>query len=135
MRWMVVIAMFGALAVRADVPAPSPSAIDAVLEKLKDRLYALQNGEGHWEVGPPPEKGGIAVANRYGSLVQRGGVAHQDANGGWGYVDGRQFQTGSTPGLTAAGVATLFITSEYLSSSAGTNCTPPPALPALDKGM
>src|SRR4051812_6093668 len=49
---------------------------------------------------------GIEIPNSYWELVETGWVKHQDSSGGWAYTTSPTLP--QTPGLTAAGVATLF---------------------------
>src|SRR5207248_5577381 len=54
--------------------------------------------------------------------------------GSWNYVFGRD-NYAPTPGMTAAGVATLFITQDYLHAGDGLNCAGNVHNPAIDRGM
>ena len=56
----------------------------------------------------------------------------QQEDGGWNY--GTQ-NPGPTPSMTAAGVATLFITSDYLHTEEGIGCTGNPPNPWIEKGL
>jgi hypothetical protein len=78
------------------------------------------------------EQAGVEVPVDYWKLVEEGWVKHQDASGGWRYkID----EHDATPGMTAAGVATLFITQDYVNPGRGLNCVPAPTSPAIDKGL
>lgn len=58
---------------------------------------------------------------------------HQEKDGGWEYI--YQSARGSTPSMTAAGVATLFITQDYLNMGKGADCLGNIKDPAIDKGL
>lgn len=56
----------------------------------------------------------------------------QNADGGWDYIDGRQ----SKASMTAAGIATLYITQDFLmANSSWSTCTPRPPDPHIAKGL
>ncbi len=79
------------------------------------------------------EESGAAVPIDFWKLIEKGWIAHQDPSGSWGY------QWHSThphsPGMTAAGLATLYITQDYVNPGRGLNCTLSPQHPALEKGL
>jgi hypothetical protein len=78
------------------------------------------------------EQAGVEVPIDYWKIVEKGWIGHQDPAGGWRYT---LKQHPLTPGMTAAGVATLFITQDYVNPGRGLNCTPSPQSPAIDKGL
>ncbi len=78
---------------------------------------------------------GMEIPNNYWALVERGWVNNQDPSGGWTYQHPRQTQMPLTPGMTAAGVASLFIASDYLYANQGLDCRGGRTNPAIDKGL
>ncbi|MBC8106900.1 MAG: DUF4159 domain-containing protein [Anaerolineae bacterium] len=84
------------------------------------KTYSLSRGHyaalGVWAAA----QAGYEVPNNYWQLVEKGWIDEQDPSGGWSYK-GKSYQpTGDnqkypvTPGMTADGIATLFITQDYL---------------------
>lgn len=68
----------------------------------------------------------------YWQMVEMKWRALQDkAKGGWAY----RGDSSITPSMTAAGVATLFITQDYLRSSSGVNCQGNQRSPEIEKGV
>jgi hypothetical protein len=81
------------------------------------------------------EQAGVEVPVDFWKMVEKGWIAHQDPSGGWTYKAKIDGEHPLTPGMTAAGVATLFITQDYVNPGRGLNCTPSPQAPAIDKGL
>lgn len=78
-----------------------------------------------------PAGDGRAGAN-YWQLVEKRWRMLQDAkSGGWSYTGNAEV----TPSMTAAGVATLFITQDYLRANQGVNCQGNAKSPELEKGI
>ena len=79
------------------------------------------------------EQAGVEIPIETWKIIEKGWISHQDASGGWTY----QLKSAHplTPGMTAAGVASLFITQDYVNPGRGLNCTPSPQSPAIDKGL
>ncbi len=68
----------------------------------------------------------------YWQLVEKRWKKLQDqTSGGWAYDGG----SGVTPSMTAAGVATLYITQDYLRGTQGVNCQGNQKSPEIDKGI
>ncbi|HVT90885.1 MAG TPA: DUF4159 domain-containing protein [Tepidisphaeraceae bacterium] len=65
---------------------------------------------------------GIEVPDSYWEIVEKAWIEDQDASGGWSYQAKPTETYALTPGMTAVGVATLFITQDYL--HAGDTSTP-----------
>lgn len=64
---------------------------------------------------------GAEIPDNYWATVEKAWIGQQDPSGGWKY----RLAPGTydvTPGITAAGVATLFITQEYLHAREGLDC-------------
>lgn len=80
---------------------------------------------------------GFEIPQNYWALVERGWVANQDASGGWTYTHAADNSRNLplTPGMTAAGIATLFITNDFLYSRQGLDCRGNVNNPAIDKGL
>jgi hypothetical protein len=64
---------------------------------------------------------GYEVPNDYWQLVDAAWRANQ-RNGGWAYDQQKQREGDVTASMTAAGVATLFLTQDYLHAQDGLNC-------------
>lgn len=79
------------------------------------------------------EQAGVEVPVNFWRLVEKGWISHQDASGSWTYQLKSRYP--HSPGMTAAGVATLFITQDYVNPGRGLNCIPSPQSPAIDKGL
>ncbi|MGB7158179.1 MAG: DUF4159 domain-containing protein, partial [Tepidisphaeraceae bacterium] len=98
-----------------------------------NRSYSHSRGNygvlGMWAL----EQAGVEVPIDFWKIVEKGWIAHQDPSGGWTYQLNSTHPL--TPGMTAAGVATLFITQDYVNPGRGLNCTPSPQSPALEKGL
>jgi hypothetical protein len=75
---------------------------------------------------------GFDVPRAYWEWVDGVWKQKQRPDGGWAYNDGAKESTAS---MTAAGVATLFITQDYLYSSAGINCQGNITNLAIEKGL
>ena len=78
---------------------------------------------------------GVETPRAYWQTVETAWIDHQDKSGGWNYQRGGRKEYPLTPGMTAAGVATLYITQEYLTADAGRNCKGNIASPAIDRGL
>src|SRR5205814_257066 len=62
-------------------------------------------------------------------------IDHQDPSGGWTYRAVGDTPYPLTPNMTASGVATLFITQEYLHANDGLTCRGNITNPAAEKGI
>ncbi len=71
------------------------------------------------------------VPNDYWESTERAWQRHQDPSGGWSYLA----NGGPTPAMTAAGVATLFITQDYVHSGEGLFPKGNINNPAIERGM
>jgi hypothetical protein len=82
---------------------------------------------------------GFEVPLSYWQQVERSWIADQDASGGWSYFSKPGKYTDKeyplTPGMTAVGVATLFITQDFLHANDGVSCKGNITNPAIDKGL
>ncbi len=83
------------------------------------------------------EKAGQRIPEQYWPLVEKAWIRNQDASGGWTYQHPVSGYTKHpvTPGMTAAGVATLFITQDYVHANAGAACRGNVDSVAIEKGM
>jgi hypothetical protein len=70
---------------------------------------------------------GIEVPAEYWKFVEKKWIADQDSSGGWAYYSKPSSTYPITPGMTAVGVATLFVTGDYTNQ--------PTRNPAIDRGM
>lgn len=78
---------------------------------------------------------GIDVPTWYWELVEKSWIENQHASGGWTYQVGMEERYGITPGMTAVGVATLFITQEYLHANDGVLARGNLRSPPIERGM
>jgi hypothetical protein len=152
-----------AVGVRAQVWSLLPRGAETrrLLKQDSDILLAALNTRGRaaglWDYQDPSPNGNNIdhSASQFGVLglwaAAQGGVEfnaklwgafdsvwkkHQFANGGWSYDTVANDAHGQvTHTMTAAGVATLFITQEYLAANKGLNCTGASADEHLERGM
>ena len=75
----------------------------------------------------------LEVPANYWKLATESWIANQDASGGWSYKAPGKTEHPVTPGMTAAGVATLFIAQDYLYPDG--NIKSPAFKQSLDRGM
>ncbi|MEO6434784.1 MAG: DUF4159 domain-containing protein [Tepidisphaeraceae bacterium] len=96
-------------------------------------LYSLSRSQygvlGMWAAAQMGEN----IKLNYWRLVENAWTGIQKPDGGWKYLEIPQFP--STPGITAVGVATLFITQDYLHADKGANCVGNVASPAIERGL
>src|SRR5207249_2532591 len=78
---------------------------------------------------------GIEVPDSYWQLVEKSWIEDQDPSGGWGYLNKPSEEYPITPGMTAVGVATLFITQDYLHANDGAACKGNIHNPHIDRGI
>ena len=78
---------------------------------------------------------GADIPENYWKMVEEGWISHQDASGGWTYKAVKETDIPLTPGMTAVGVATLFITQDFLHASEGIQPRGNITNPAIDKGL
>jgi hypothetical protein len=77
---------------------------------------------------------GVEVPTDYWRTITASWTNNQDASGGWAYQKGnRDYPV--TPGMTAAGVATLYLAQEFMLADAAKVCDGNPATPAIDQGL
>ena len=76
---------------------------------------------------------GYETPFKFWSNADTGWRKHQAKNGGWAYTGFREADT--TPSMTAAGVATLFITQDYLHSADFAAMRGNPFDPAIEGGL
>ena len=75
---------------------------------------------------------GVPVPKEYWQLVEKAWTDHQDRTGGWNYVYKRDNYP-VTAGMTAVGVATLFITQDFLHAADAANGTGTPICAAAHR--
>jgi hypothetical protein len=99
----------------------------------KSSSYSLSRSQygvlGVWAAAQSGEE----VPGRYWAEVERAWVQGQDKSGGWSYKPGSQIPV--TAGITAAGIATLFIVQDQHYASRGVDCRNPTELPAIEKAI
>jgi hypothetical protein len=79
---------------------------------------------------------GFEVPIEYWQLVERAWIADQDgATGGWSYWHQPDYRFPLTNGMTAVGVATLFITQDYVHAAESLNCNGNIRNPAIERGI
>jgi hypothetical protein len=76
-----------------------------------------------------------SVPHKYWQTAEESWVAHQDRTGGWTYKAPADTPIPLTPGMTAAGVATLFITQEFLHQDNAADCRGNVRSPQIDAGV
>ncbi|CAN5375131.1 DUF4159 domain-containing protein [soil metagenome] len=79
------------------------------------------------------ERSGLEVSDDYWKAVEKAWKTNQNADKGWSYI--KKDGAASTINMTAAGIATLFITQDYLSGMNGLKCTGNTVNPVIDSGM
>jgi hypothetical protein len=79
------------------------------------------------------EQMGFEVSQRYWQLVEKGWLDHQAADGGWTYMLPKDTEIPTTPGMTAVGIASLFITQDYTRDAL--LCRGNQPNPAIDRGL
>lgn len=78
---------------------------------------------------------GIEVPNRYWEVVEKAWIDHQAPDGGWTYMKPGETENPITPGMTAVGVATLFITQDYTRAVEGLACKGNLSNPSIERGI
>lgn len=91
---------------------------------LSNSQYAVL---GMWAL----EQSGAEVPNDFWKMVDEAWKKAQQPEGGWAYQPNKEV----TPSMTAAGIATLFITQDYTMPDTWGLCKGGPATPEIDKGM
>jgi len=79
--------------------------------------------------------GAVKVPDGYWHMVEQGWLRNQDASGGWTYMHPKETEHPVTPGMTAAAVATLFITQDYVHRDEGLACRGNVSNPAIERGL
>jgi hypothetical protein len=77
---------------------------------------------------------GVEVERQYWAKVEKAWVAAQEKDGGWRYQHHNN-QYPATAGITAVGIATLFIIQDQLYTTRGLDCKDPTEIPAIEKGI
>ena len=78
---------------------------------------------------------GFEVPTSYWQTVEKAWITAQDSSGGWSYFVKPNEKYPLTPGMTAVGVATLFITQDFLHANKGAGCRGNIRNPYIDKGL
>lgn len=78
---------------------------------------------------------GVEVSNRYWASVEYAWIRDQDPSGGWAYEKAPTAVHPINAAMTAAGVATLFITQDYLHADNGVLCRGNITNPHIEAGL
>lgn len=78
---------------------------------------------------------GLEVPDAYWKLTEDAWKRNQAKDGGWTYMHPNETNHPTTPGMTTVGVASLFITHEYLRAHEGVLCRGNQTNPAIEKGL
>jgi len=81
------------------------------------------------------EEAGVEVSSRYWQAVQDAWQRNQQSDGGWSYHMQADAGHPVMASMTAAGVATLFITLDYLGVNVGAKCKAPLPNKPIERGM
>jgi hypothetical protein len=77
---------------------------------------------------------GQEIPDSYWKECERAWTEAQEADGGWRYVP-KKATYPTTAGITAVGIATMFIIQDQLYGNRGTDCVKSVELPAIEKGI
>ena len=77
----------------------------------------------------------VEVPLPFWRAVEKGWLGTQQPNGGWSYLGDNVGERPVTPSMAAAGVASLFITQEFLHSDEGLNCRGNISNPNIEAGI
>lgn len=75
---------------------------------------------------------GVEIPEGYWRTVETAWLRAQEADGGWAY---QKAKYPTTPGITAVGVATLYIAQEFLAAEPGSRCRGNVESSAIDQGL
>jgi len=81
------------------------------------------------------ERMGVEIPGKVWQTFEKQWIDRQASDGGWAYTKSGQDSTTFTPGMTAVGVATLFIAQDYTRGNMGIECRGNLPNPAVDKGL
>ncbi|MGH7176709.1 MAG: DUF4159 domain-containing protein [Tepidisphaeraceae bacterium] len=99
------------------------------------RAFSLSRGHyaslGAWAAAQQ----GVEVPESYWQLVEKAWIDNQDDTGGWAYKGRSDSKYSVTPGMTADGICTLFITQDYLHANDAAGCKGNVRNPHIDKAM
>jgi hypothetical protein len=107
---------------------------------LGEKNYSLSRAHyavlGVWAAA----QAGLEVPNTYWQFVEKSWVEQQDSSGGWSYYGAKSKNPNAsnyavTPGMTADGIATLFITQDYLHADEAITPRGNIKSPYIDKAM
>ena len=80
-------------------------------------------------------KYGGEVPPNYWNAMEQAWLKWQQPDGGWAYAGEPRPEKPTAMSITTAGVASLFVTQDYLHASQGINCQGNIANPAIDRGL
>jgi hypothetical protein len=78
---------------------------------------------------------GVEVPDSYWQMIEKAWIKTQDASGGWSYRNEPTDQYPLTPDMTAVGIATLFITQDFLHADDGAAPRGNLNNPNIDRGI
>jgi hypothetical protein len=78
---------------------------------------------------------GQEVNDAYWTVTEEAWKRNQDKDGGWTYMHPNDTKLPTTPGMTTVGVASLYITHEYLRAHEGVLCKGNQTNPAIEMGI
>lgn len=81
------------------------------------------------------DQAGYEVNNSYWQLVEKAWMDAQDPGGGWGFYGKASGNSAPTPGTTANGIATLFITHDFLHADEAITLRGNIKHPQIDRGI
>jgi hypothetical protein len=81
------------------------------------------------------ERSGAEVPTPFWRAVENAWIRDQGKDGSWSYAKAPLENYPETASMTAAGIATLFITQDYVHASNGINCTGNVSNPHIDAGL
>ena len=81
------------------------------------------------------EQMGLEIPSKFWELVDAGWINHQASDGGWTYKLPKETDILTTPGMTAVGVATLFIAQDYTHAGDGLTCKGNLTNASIDRGL
>lgn len=96
--------------------------------------YSLSRSQyavlGMWSLA----QAGLDIPSTYWTEVEKAWVGAQEADGGWRYQPGKD-NPPVTAGITAVGVATMFILQDQLYGNRGIDCSNPVEMTPIQKGI
>jgi hypothetical protein len=109
---------------------------DYVPARGNGRTYSHSRAQyGVLGVWAAERSGAVKVPDGYWQVVEQAWLRNQDPSGGWTYTHPKDTEFPATPGMTAAAIATLFITQDYVHRDDGLACRGNVGNAAIEKGL